>query len=77
MKNSLDELKNQWGWGGFMTQDLRRTQIMVRLNALIQDWWSVFVRLPAPETRRERKRSRPLMILVTHWDSLFGALPLT
>ena len=62
MENSLDELKNQWVWDGFMTRDLRRTQIMVRLNALICNWRSLFVRLLAPDTQGEARTSRPLMI---------------
>jgi hypothetical protein len=31
----FDELKNQWGWTGFSTQDLKRSQLMARLVALI------------------------------------------
>ena len=29
-ENAFDELKNQWGWTGFTTQDLRRCQILAR-----------------------------------------------
>ena len=29
-ENSFDELKNQWGWGGFTTQDLDRCQARAR-----------------------------------------------
>lgn len=25
-ENAFDELKNQWGWGGFTTHDLHRCQ---------------------------------------------------
>ena len=35
-----DELKNQWGWGGFVTQDLARCQLAARLVALFHDWWN-------------------------------------
>ena len=38
------------------------TQVMVRPNELIYNWWSVFVRLPDTETRRAAKTSRPLMM---------------
>ena len=31
----FDELKNQWGWAGFTTCDLKRCQRMARLIALI------------------------------------------
>lgn len=44
-ENILDELKNHWGWGGFTTHDLARTQTMARMTALVYNWWSLFVRL--------------------------------
>ncbi len=61
-ENAFDELKNQWGWGGFVTQDLNRTRIMVRLNALFYNWWSLFVRMIDPDSRREARTSRPQMM---------------
>ena len=42
-ENNFDELKNQWGWGGFTTQDLARCQLMARRVALVYDWWTLFV----------------------------------
>ncbi len=33
-ENIFDELKNQWGWGGFVTQDLARCRLAARLVAL-------------------------------------------
>ena len=45
LENRLGELNSQWGWGGFRTRDLKRTQIVVRLTAPIYNWRSVFVRL--------------------------------
>ena len=62
MENAVDEPKNQRGWGGFVTQDLKRTRIMARRNALFCNWWSLCVRLIAPETRREAQTSRPKML---------------
>ena len=47
-ENGFDELKDEWGWGGFTTRDLKRCQYMVRLIALIYNWWSLFVRLAGP-----------------------------
>lgn len=41
-ENLFDELKNQWGWTGFSTQDLKRSQLMARIVALIYNWWSIF-----------------------------------
>jgi hypothetical protein len=34
-ENGFDELKNQWGWGGFTTQDMHRSQITARAVALV------------------------------------------
>ena len=61
-ENGFDELKNQWGWGGFTTQDLKRCQHMARLIALIYNWWSLFVRLADPDHHREATTSRPLLL---------------
>ncbi len=33
-ENVFDELKNQWGWGGFTTEDLARCRLAARLLAL-------------------------------------------
>jgi hypothetical protein len=38
-ENAFDELKNQWGWGGFTTHDLARCQITAQAVALIYNWW--------------------------------------
>jgi hypothetical protein len=61
-ENAFDELKNQWGWGGFTTHDLHRCQIAARTVALIYNWWSLFVRLANPQARREAITSRPLLM---------------
>lgn len=61
-ENNFDELKNQWGWGGFTTHDMKRCQIMARTNALVYDWWSLFVRLAIPEKHAEAITSRPLLL---------------
>ena len=61
-ENVFDELKNHWGWGGFVTHDLKRTQITARIIALVYNWWSLFVRLVDPETAREAVTSRPLLM---------------
>jgi Transposase DDE domain group 1 len=62
MENNFDELKNQWGWGGFVTKDLLRCLIAARTIALIYNWWSLFVRLADPSKRREAITSRPLLL---------------
>ena len=61
-ENGFDELKTQWGWGGFTTRDLKRCQHMARLIALIYNWWSLFVRLADPDHHREAIASRPLLL---------------
>jgi hypothetical protein len=61
-ENAFDELKNQWGWGGFTTLDLHRCQLSARAVALIYNWWSLFVRLASPEARREAIASRPWLM---------------
>jgi len=61
-ENVYDELKNQWGWGGFMTKDLLRCQVAARNVALIYNWWNLFVRCAEPERPREAVTSRPLLL---------------
>ena len=61
-ENAFDELKNQWGWGGFTTHDLHRCQLAARGVALAYNWWSLFVRLAHPEARLEAITSRPWLI---------------
>jgi hypothetical protein len=61
-ENCFDELKNQWGWGGFTTHDLHRCQIVSRLVALVYNWWSLFARLINPDQHHEAITSRPLML---------------
>jgi hypothetical protein len=61
-ENSFDELKNQWGWGGFTTKDLGRCDLSAKAVALIYNWWSLFVRLANPQARLEAITSRPLLL---------------
>jgi hypothetical protein len=61
-ENTFDELKNQWGWGGFTTHDIHRCQVMARNTALIYNWWSLFARLAIPERHAEAITSRPLLL---------------
>lgn len=61
-ENVYDELKNQWGWGGFTTRDLLRCQVAARMVALVYNWWSLFVRCAQPERPREAITSRPLLL---------------
>ena len=61
-ENVYDEMKNQWGWGGFTTQDLARCQLMARIVALAYNWWTLFARLAEPDRHREAITARPLMM---------------
>jgi hypothetical protein len=61
-ENSFDELKNQWGWGGFTTQDIERCQTSARAVALVYNWWSWYCRAAKPEARMEAITSRALLL---------------
>ena len=61
-ENGFDELKNQWGWGGFTTQDLERCQTSARAVALIYNWWSWYCRAAKPGQRMEAITSRALLL---------------
>src|SRR5208337_393770 len=51
-ENIFDEMKNQWGWGGYTTHDLARCRLAARLLALFYNWWNIFVRLADPSLHR-------------------------
>lgn len=61
-ENNFDEVKNQWGWGGFVTRTQQTSQIMARMVALIYNWWNLFVRLAIPNKHHEAITSRPLLL---------------
>lgn len=61
-ENNFDELKNQWGWLGYTTRDLKRSSMMARVIALIYNWWTLFVRLINPNKHTEALTSRPLLL---------------
>ena len=61
-ENNFDELKNQWGWGGYTTQDLKRCRLISKVVALIYNWWTLFVRLAKGEKHLEAITSRPLLL---------------
>lgn len=63
-ENNFDELKNQWGWSGFMTKDIKSTRIMARLIAIIVNLWSVFCRLANPNKHIEPVTSRPILLYI-------------
>src|SRR5258705_5711578 len=61
-ENNFDELKNQWGWAGFTTQDRKRCQIMGRIIALVYNRWTISMRLGIPDKHAEAITSRPLAL---------------
>jgi hypothetical protein len=61
-ENVFDEMKNQWGWAGFTTQDMKRCRLMAKIIALVYNWWSLFVRLAEPSYHLEAITSRPLLL---------------
>jgi hypothetical protein len=61
-ENGFDELKNQWGWGGFATQNIERCQTSARAVALVYNWWSWYCRAAKPEARMKAITSRALLL---------------
>jgi hypothetical protein len=61
-ENYFDEIKNQWGWGGFTTKDIKSCRLVARMIALVYNWWTLFVRLANPDTHMEAITSRPLLL---------------
>lgn len=61
-ENYFDEIKNQWGWGGYTTRNLKSCRFMARIIALIYNWWTLFVRLGNPGNHLEAITSRPLLL---------------
>ena len=62
IENVFDEMKNQWSWGGYTTQDLARCQIISRTAALVFNWWSLFSGLAFPDRHAEAITTRPLLL---------------
>ena len=61
-ENSFDELKNQWGWNGYLTRKLSPCRLMANLIALIYNWWNLYVRFYDAEHHREAITSRPALM---------------
>jgi hypothetical protein len=71
-ENNFDELKNQWGWCGYTTHDLKRCRVIARVIALVYNWWSLFVRLAIPEKHAEAITSRPLLLEAVGKQTVHG-----
>jgi hypothetical protein len=61
-ENNFNEMKNQWGWGGYTTKNIKSFQFMARMIALVYNWWNLFMRLAIPEKHHEAITSRPLLL---------------
>jgi len=59
-ENNFDEYKNQYGWGGFVTKDLKPCRAIARLIAIVANWWNVFCRLADGDKHLEPTTSRPM-----------------
>lgn len=59
-ENNFDEYKNQYGWGGFVTKDLKPCRAIARLIAVVANWWNVFCRLADGDRHLEPTTSRPM-----------------
>ena len=59
-ENNFDEYKNQYGWGGFVTKDLKPCRAIARLIAIVANWWNIFCRLADGDKHLEPTTSRPM-----------------
>lgn len=61
-ENGFDELKNQWGWGGYTTRDLGRCRLAAQAVALVYNWWNLYLRMVEPRKHLEAITARPLLM---------------
>ena len=61
-ENVFDELKNQWGWGGYTTKSLKSNQIMARVVAQVYNWWSIMTKRSHRSKHKEAITTRPAML---------------
>ena len=61
-ENCFDELKNQWGWGGYTSRRLASSSLMANLIGLFYNWWSLYLRFYDEGHHREAIRTRPMLM---------------
>lgn len=61
-ENCFDELKNQWGWGGYTSRKLAPSRLMANLIALFYNWWNLYLRFYDDGHHREAIRTRPMLM---------------
>ena len=54
-ENGFDEIKNQWGWGGYSTHDIERCALSARAVALVYNWWVLVRAAGAPQLTKPQK----------------------
>ena len=57
-ENIFDEMKNHYGWGGFVTQDMKRTAIVAGLSAFVANVWNIFCRIGGDGSHKEAITTR-------------------
>ena len=57
-ENIFDEMKNHYGWGGFVTQDMKRTAIVAGLSAFVANVWNIFCRIGGDGSHKEALTTR-------------------
>lgn len=62
VENNYDELKNQWGWGGYTTRQIGPSQLAATFIALVYNWWGLYVRFYDSEHHREAVTTRPYLM---------------
>ena len=60
-ENVFDEMKNQWGWGGFTAHSLAQTALFDGLSVIPANLWNIFTRLGGDGSHREAATSSPLL----------------
>lgn len=64
VENVFDELKNQWGFGGFSAQSRATSELAARLLLVVYNLWVLFVRFIEPKKHTEAKRGRRWFLLI-------------
>ena len=64
MENVFDELKNQWGFGGFSAKPRATSELAARLLLVVYNLWVLFVRFIEPKKHTEAKRGRRWFLLI-------------
>jgi hypothetical protein len=64
-ENVFDELKNQWGFNGFCSQNRQVTQVAARLLLVAYNTWNLFFRLMEPDRHVEARHGRRWFLFIS------------